>query len=89
MQKALNISDLKEGNYVSLLDGNLQYTIGKGVNSPRQRIRNNLPGTINFCPLINKTSKLDNYIKEDLSNKTAGLVRKVHNDILARTSAFL
>jgi hypothetical protein len=89
MQKLLNIPDLKEGNYIPLLDENLQYTMGKGVNSSRQRIRNNLPGTIGFCPLIYKTSKLDNYIKEDLSKKTADLVRNVHNDILRRTSAFL
>lgn len=89
MQKLLNIPDLKEGNYIPLLDENLQYTIGKGVNSSRQRIRNNLPGTIGFCPLIYKTSKLDNYIKEDLSKKTVDLVRNVHNDILRRTSAFL
>ena len=89
LQKSLSIPDLKKGNYIPLLDENLQYTMGKGVNSSRQRIRNNLPGTIGFCPLIYKTSKLDNYIKEDLSKKTVDLVRNVHNDILRRTSAFL
>lgn len=88
-QKTLNLPDLKEGNYISLLDGNLQYTIGKGYNSPRHRVRNNLPGTINFCPLVNRSEKLEKYIKEDLSEKTTGLVRNVHNDILLRTSAFL
>ncbi len=34
-EKKLNIPDLKEGNYIPLLDGKLQYTIGKGENSPR------------------------------------------------------
>ncbi len=89
MQKSLNIPDLKEGNYIPLIDGNLQYTIGKGGNSPRHRIRNNLPGTINYCPLVHRTEKLEKYIKEDLSEKTNELVRNVHNDILLRTSAFL
>ncbi len=89
MQKELNIPDLREGNYVPVLDGNLQYSIGKGTNSPRHRIRNNLPGTIDFCPLINKTEKLEKYIDDDLANKTAGLVRSVHKDILFRASAFL
>jgi hypothetical protein len=88
-QKILNIPDLKEGNYISLLDGKLQYTIGKGDNSPRHRVRNNLPGTINFCPLVSRSEKLEKYIKENLSEKTIGLVRNVHNDILLRTSAFL
>ena len=88
-QKTLNLPDLKEGNYITLLDENLQYTIGKGDNSPRHRVRNNLPGTINFCPLVSKSEKLENYIREDLSGKTTSLVRDVHNDILLRTSAFL
>lgn len=89
MQKELNIPDLKEGNYIPLIGDNMQYTTGKGINSPRHRVRNNLPGTINFCPLISRTEKLEKYIKEDLSGKTTELVRNVHNDILLRTSAFL
>jgi hypothetical protein len=88
-QKTLNIPDLKEGNYIPLLNGNLQYTIGKGDNSPRHRVRNNLPGTINFCPLVSKSEKLEKHIKEDLSVKTTGLIHNVHNDVLLRTSAFL
>jgi Fic/DOC family len=88
-QKTLNIPDLKGGNYVPLLDENLQYTIGKGENSTRHRIRNNLPGTVNFCPLVRRSEKLEKYIKEDLSEKTTGLLRNVHIDILLRTSAFL
>jgi hypothetical protein len=88
-QKTLNIPDLKKGNYIPLLDANLQYTLGKGDNSPRHRVRNNLPGTINFCPLVQRSEKLEKYIKEDLTDKTKGLVRNVHNDILLRTSAFL
>jgi hypothetical protein len=66
-EKTLNIPDLKKGNYIPLLDGNLQYTIGKGDNSPHHRVRNNLPGTINFCPLVNRSEKLEKKIKEDLS----------------------
>jgi hypothetical protein len=88
-QKTLNLPDLKKGNYVPLLDWNLQYTIGKGDNSPRHRVRNNLPGTLNFCPLVSRSEKLEKYIKENLSEKTTGLVRNIHNDILLRTSAFL
>ena len=89
MQKKLDLPDLKEGNYVQLLDEKLQFTIGKGENSPRHRVRNNLPGTINFCPLVHRSEKLENYIKENLSEKTARLVANVHKDILLRTSAFL
>ena len=89
MQQSLSLPDLKEGNYIPLIGSNLQYTIGKGTNSPRHRVRNNLPGTINFCPLISRTEKLEKYIEEDLSEITKGFVRNVHKDILLRTSAFL
>ena len=88
-QKTLNLPDLKEGNYVPLIDEKLQYTIGKGENSPRYRVRNNLPGTLHFCPLVSRSEKLEKYIEEDLSEKTTSLVRNVHHDILLRTSAFL
>ncbi len=89
MGKTLQVSDLKEGNYIPLVDKSLQYAIETGVNSIRHRIRNNLPGTVDFCPMVNKTIKLDNYIKEDLSEKTVGIVQGIHIDILLRTSAFL
>jgi Fic family protein len=89
MEKTLNLPNLKEGNYIPLIDENLQYTIGKGDNSPRHRVRNNLPGTVDFCPLVNRTEKLEKYIKKDLSEKTTSIVRNVHTDILKRTSAFL
>ena len=89
LKKVLDIPDLKEGNYVPLVDEKLQYATSKGINSNRHRILNNLPGTIDFCPLITKTSKLENFIKEDLSGKTTKVISGVHRDILLRTSAFL
>jgi Fic family protein len=89
MQEQLPIADLTFKNFVPLLDEELQYASSTGINSSRHRIRNNLPGTVNFCPLINKTAKLENYIKENLSEKTIELIHGVHKDILLRTSAFL
>ncbi len=89
LQNVLDIPDLKEGNYVPLVDEKLQYATSKGINSNRHRILNNLLGNIDFCPLINKTSKLENFIKEDLSGKTTKVISGVHKDILLRTSAFL
>lgn len=89
LQNVLDIPDLKEGNYVPLVDEKLQYATTKGINSNRHRILNNLPGTIDFCPLIAKTSKLEHFIKEDLSGKTTKVISGVHQDILLRTSAFL
>ena len=88
-QEQLEIPDLKEKNYITLLDENIQFASGSSINSSRHRIRNNLPGTVNFCPLIFKTSKLDYYIQSNLAEKTTDLFQGVHKDILLRTSAFL
>jgi Fic family protein len=89
MQKKLNIPDVQSGNYFKLLDEKLQYASSKHINSPRHRIKNNLPGTFDFCPLIHKTSELEDNITENLSKKTSDLISGVHADILLRTSAFL
>src|ERR1035437_5458751 len=70
MQKSLSIPDLAEGHYVPLVDEKLQYASPVSINSVRQRIKNNLPGVQGFCPLIHKTPKLENYIAENLSQKT-------------------
>lgn len=89
LQKKLNIPDLKEGNYIPLIDNKLQYAITKGTNYPRQRVQNNLPGTVNFCPLVSKTAKIEKYIQEDLSAKTVKVISGLHKDVLLRTAAFL
>ncbi len=89
MQEKLPIADLTFKNFVPLLDEKLQYANNVSINSSRHRIRNNLPGTINFCPLIRRTKKLEEYILKNLSEKTTKVISGVHKDILLRTSAFL
>lgn len=59
MDARLNLPDLATGNYIDLLDEALQYG-GKSESSRRHRIRNNLPGVKEFCPLIRKTPALKN-----------------------------
>ena len=54
MQMLLGVADLKEGNYVTLIDEDLQYASPVSTNSNRHRVRNNLAGNVNFCPLISK-----------------------------------
>jgi Fic family protein len=85
----LGVPDLKEGNYILLIDEDMQYASPVSSNSSRHRIKNNLPGNINFCPLIHKTDRIENYISENFSDKTKSVISGVHKDILLRTSAFL
>ncbi len=88
LQKQLDIKDLTIKNFVPLIDDKVQYAI-KGIRSSRHRIINNLPGTADFCPLIFKTKKLDNYIIANVSDKKNAFLKGVHKDVLQRAASFL
>jgi Fic family protein len=88
-QTQLAIPNLKTGNYTPLVDPKTQYCINNGVKSTRHKIINNLPGTVNFCPLIFKTPKLEQYISDDLKRQKLNFLKGIKKDILQRTSAFL
>lgn len=85
----LNIPDADSKiKYINLLDEDKQFAI-KGTSSPRHRIINNLPGTVDFCPLIFKTEKLNASIAANLSEQQNKFLKKVHKDVLQRASSFL
>lgn len=85
----LPIEDLSSGNFVHLMDDNLQFSSSVSTNSSRHRVKNNLPGTVGFCPLIFKTKKLTNYIESSLFAKNSSKLSAIHKDVLQRASAFL
>ncbi|MFC1595931.1 Fic family protein [Candidatus Margulisiibacteriota bacterium] len=84
----LALSDAQTGNFVDLLNEKLQYP-GSSRPSRRHRVRNNLPGVPEFCPLIRRTPVLDTYINKNLKEKVMDCIGSIHPDVLARASAFL
>ena len=89
MGKTLNsIPDLTKKSYVNAIDTKLQYA-GTGIKSSRHLVINNLPGTVDFCPLIRKTGRLENYIKQNLSEKKDRYLGGIRKGMLQRASAFL
>ncbi len=84
----LDIPDLKTGTYVEILNPDFQFP-GPITNSTRHRVKNNLPGTPEFCPLIRKTEKLERFIsakfKETIDKGLSGRDK----DLIRRTAAFL
>lgn len=88
MKTKLNLPDLKTGNLVPVVDEKLQYAID-GVRSPRHKVINNLPGNQDFCPLIRKTEKLEEYIESNIRQEKSKYLNRVHKDILQRASSFL
>lgn len=84
----LDVSDATTGNFVPLINNKLQYE-GKSHPSRRHRVNNNLPGARNFCPLIRKTDKLEQFIDKNLSEAAVKHVGQIHPDLLGRAVAFL
>jgi hypothetical protein len=73
---------------VKALDESLQYGV-PGEKSARHLVINNLPGNRDFCPLIHKTPKLEQYIRGNLAARNQQYLEGVRKDILQRASAFL
>jgi Fic/DOC family len=84
----LDLPDAQTGRYVPVLDPALQWGID-GETAPRYRLRNNLPGTPAFCPLVFRSKRLDNFIALGLAQRARDIVADVPRDVLARTAAFL
>ena len=84
----LDLPDLKKGTYVDALDAE-QQCAGQPKNSPRHRVRNNLPGTPAFCPLVRRTERLEGFTALGLADRAKEIAAEVPSDLLARTAAFL
>lgn len=86
--KRLDLPDADKGTYEPVVDTVQQWTV-PGENSPRHRVRNNLPGTPEFCPMVFRTKALEEFAAMDLARRAQEVVANVPKDVLARTAAFL
>jgi len=84
----LDLEDAARGSYVPVVDPHQQYATD-GVNVKRHRVKNNLPGTPDFCPMVFRTGTLDEFAAMDLMTRAQAAIAAVPKDILARTAAFL
>jgi hypothetical protein len=82
------ILNLSKKSYVLAVDPNLQFT-GSGIRSPRHMVFNNLPGTADFCPMVDKTKKLVQFINEDFSIQREDYFNEFRKELLQRASSFL
>ena len=79
---------LTKRSYIPLIDEKIQYAI-EGEKSSRHLVINNLPGSIDYCPLIRKSEKLESFISANYSEKKENYLSGLRKDILQRASAFL
>ena len=48
-----------------------------------------MPGTVDFCPMVSKNSKIEKYINAEITAKQNVYIEGIRKDILQRVSAFL
>jgi hypothetical protein len=84
----LDLPDAAHGTYALVVDPERQFAAG-GTSSTRHRVKNNLPGTPEFCPMIFRTPALEAFVARGLAEEARQLIAKVPADLLARTAAFL
>jgi hypothetical protein len=70
------------------IDAGRQFTL-TGEVSLRHRVRDNLPGTPAFCPLIRRSAALTTALTQDLPREARAVVQRTAPDLMARAAAFL
>jgi Fic/DOC family len=88
LAEKLPLANIDRGSYVPVVDPDQQFA-GAGEPSPRHRVRNNLPGTPAFCPLVFRTERLNAFVASRLDERASAVVAAVPKDLLARAAAFL
>jgi hypothetical protein len=84
----LDLPDAPRAPYAGILDERRQFAV-KGETVTRYRIRNNLPGTPGFCPLVRRTEHLNAIVEQDLAHEARGVVQRTAPDLVSRAAAFL
>ncbi len=84
----LDLPNADRGAYPYVVDTDRQYA-APAETSPRHRVKNNLPGTPDFCPLVFRTEALERFRGMDLQMCARQAAAAVPRDLLARTAAFL
>ncbi len=87
--KRLDMDNLKQGNYIDLLDEDAYYTARHGRQIRRQRINDNLLGDSRFCPTIRRTETLRRFESIDLRKRCQDVVASYPPDLLKRAMSYL
>lgn len=83
--EVLDLPDLKQGNYVDLLDPKKYYT-GKPQRCPRQRVNMNLLGTLSMSPVVRKTERLLEFEARKLDEKCRNILAEYPPELVARVT---
>lgn len=88
LQQRIDLPDAQKGAYAPVVDPEQQFATD-GTLSPRHRVRDNLPGTPAFCPLVYKTERLQAFVVRRLHEQARATAAAIPKDVLSRAAAFL
>jgi len=87
--RQLGVPDAPSGNYIDALDAEEFVVAPRSVNVQRWRVRDNLPGTREFCPTIRRTEAVRAVERYDCAVALDFLEVEFGTDILMRSAVWL
>ena len=77
------------GNYVTALDESAYLTASQPTSNARWRVRDNLPGTPDYCPLVMRTARVQQAEQYDCAQHLVDLEVEFGADALQRSAVWL
>ncbi|AVR89472.1 Fic family protein [Thauera aromatica] len=89
--RQLNVRALMAGPYVDVLDDRklVAASPDRSVPNRRWRVRDNLPGSPAFCPIVRKTSDFDEAVAVDVQRLLNELALEFGEDVLMRSAVWM
>lgn len=87
--ETLDFEGVQSGNYVNALPDSDYLVATRPANVSRWRVRNNLPGTPGFCPVVRRTPQLRAAEGYDHQARLNQMEAEFGADVLARASVWL
>ncbi len=84
----LDVPDAPNVAFVDLLDPKAYFT-AKAKSSKRHKVRDNLLGNEQFCPIVRRTPVLEEFLSLGLADKAMDTVGKTGAHLIARAASFM
>jgi hypothetical protein len=88
MGETLNVPDAPNVAFIDALDPRAYFT-SKPKPSKRHKVRDNLLGSAEFCPIIRRTNTLEKFLSLSLRDKAQDTVGKTSAHLIARAASFM
>lgn len=85
----LQVPDVTNGGYIEAISSKAYLTRTTVKRVRRWRINDNLPGSVDFCPLVRRTAAVEQALTFDLNDALNDLDNAFGADILMRTASWL